>query len=239
MEKLFNRTETCLEVVRPREAWFELAPWPETETPFALRWSNRPGYPAPAWTLDVPRWPSSPGTSSAARPTLRVWWNPDQDAPAAGGLDRGPDFELDSGRAADPVPIEGNGVIVESVRVEDHPVETRPGAREIKTCLVVRLAHAPGKPISVRPRGLVLAGSEQRFYAAAARTTALFWPVTRDEAAAMLTGLSLYSVEAFKAQAERRGFSIEMRDLAPPTPDDFPPQEIPIRGTGLSVMPLE
>src|SRR5207248_2134554 len=88
--------------------WFApaLAPWPLTDTPFALRWSNRPGYPAPAWTLDVPRWPSSPGTSSAARPSLRVWWNPDQVAPASGGLDRGADFDLDSGRPADPVPIE-------------------------------------------------------------------------------------------------------------------------------------
>jgi hypothetical protein len=239
LEKRFNPSESCLEVVRPRALWFEVAPWPETETPFALRWSNRPGYPAPAWTLDVPRWPSSPGTRSAARPSLRVWWNPDQDAPAAGGLDRGPDFDLDSGRASDPVPIEGNGVVVESVRVEDHPVETRTGIREIKPCLVVRLSHAPGKPISVRPLGLVPAGSEHRFYSAAARTTALFWPVTHDEAGAMLTGLGLYSVEAFKANAERRGFSIEMKDLAAPTPDDLPPQEIRIRGLGVSVMPFE
>jgi hypothetical protein len=187
----------------------------------------------------VPRWPSSPGTRSPSRPALRAWWNPDQDEPASGGLDRGPDFELDSGTAADPVPIGGDGVVVESVRVEDHRVETGPGVREIRSCLVVRLSHAPGKPISVRPLGLVAAGSEHRYYSAAARTTALFWPVTRDEARATLTGLALYSLEAFKARAERRGFSAEMRDLAAPTADDLPPQVVPIRGLGVSVLPLE
>ena len=130
-------------------------------------------------------------------------------------------------------------MIVESVRVEDHLVEVRPGAREVKSCLVVRLEHASGKPIAVRPTGLVPAGSEQRFYTAAARTTALFWPITKDEAGAKLTGLSLYSLNAFKAQAERRGYSIEMRDLPIPRPDDFPPQEVPIREVGVSAMPLD
>ncbi len=76
----------------------------------------------------------------------------------------------------------GNDVIVESVRVEDHRVETRPGVQETKSCLVVRLSHSPGKPILVRPIGLVArARREQRCYTAAAKSTALYWPVTRDE----------------------------------------------------------
>ncbi|WP_406695658.1 vWA domain-containing protein [Singulisphaera sp. Ch08] len=239
LEKAFSRFETSLSVVRPREVWYELEPLGNGEVPFSMRWSNRSGYPAAAWTLDVSRWPSSPGTPSPARPILRCWWNPDQDTPASAGLDRGPDFDLDTGRAANPVPVEGDHVTVESVRVEDHRVEISHGAWEIKSCLVVRLGHSPGKPIAVRPVGLVPAGSEQRFYTSAAKTTALFWPVTRDEAGAMLTGLKLFSVNTFKAQAERRGFSTEIRDLPIPRPDDVPPQEVPIQEVGVSVMPFE
>ncbi|SIO60649.1 hypothetical protein SAMN05444166_6473 [Singulisphaera sp. GP187] len=239
LEKAFSRFETSLSVVRPREVWYELEPLGASEVPFATRWSNRSGFPAAAWTLDVSRWPSSPGTPSPARPILRCWWNPDQDTPASAGLDRGPDFDLDTGRAASPVPVEGDHVTVESVRVEDHRVEIRHGAWEVKPCLVVRLGHSPGKPIGVRPVGLVPAGSEQRYYTSAAKTTALFWPVTRDEAGAMLTGLKLYSINTFKAQAERRGFSTELRDLPIPRPDDVPPQEVPIREVGVSVMPFE
>lgn len=239
LEKAFSRFETSLSVVRPREVWYELEPLGAPEVPFALRWSNRSGYPAAAWTLDVARWPSSPGTVSPARPILRCWWNPDQDTPASAGLDRGPDFDLDTGRAASPVPIEGDNVLVESVRVEDHRVEVRHGTWEVKSCLVVRLVHGPGKPIAVRPVGLVPAGSEQRFYTSAAKTTALFWPVTRDEAGAKLTGLKLSSIHTFKAQAERRGFSSEMRELPIPKPDDVPPQEVPIQEVGVSVSPFE
>lgn len=239
LEKAFSRLETSISVIRPREAWFELASASQSEVPFSMRWSNRPGYPAAAWTLDVPRWPTSPGVSSPDRPILRLWWNPDQDSPASGGLDRGSDFDLGTGRPSSPVPIEGNDVIVESVRVEDHRVETRPGVREVKSCLVVRLSHTRGKPIVVRPVGLVSAGAEQRYYSAAAKSTALFWPVTHDEAASRLTGLNLYSLNAFKAHAERRGFAIEMRDLPIPRPDDVPPQEVPIREVGVSALPID
>ena len=107
LEKAFSRLETSLSVVRPREVWFELTPLAEPDAPIGLRWSNRSGYPAPAWTLDVSRWPTSPGAASPARPNLRIWWNPDQDSPASGGLDRGPDFDLGSGRAASPVADRG------------------------------------------------------------------------------------------------------------------------------------
>ena len=122
--------------------------------------------------------------------------------PASGGLDRGPDFNLDTGRAADPVPIEG-AMCRRGVRVEDHRVETG-RCLGVKSCLVVRLGHSPGNRSGcVRLAWFPPApsiGSTRR-----GQTTALFWPVTRDEAACELTGLSLYSIKTFKAQADAAG----------------------------------
>jgi len=239
LEKKFNRLETSLSVVRPREVWFELAPSSRPEAPFSMRWGNQSGYPAAAWTLTVPSWPASPGVSSPDRPIVRAWWNPDQDSPVSAALDRGPDFEVGSGQASSPIPLEGNNVVLESVRVEDHRVAVQPGIFEVQSCLVVRLRHTPGKPVLIRPFGLATAGAEQRFYQQAGRTTALFWPVGRDEASARLLGIHLYSLNNFKAQAERRGFSAELRDLPIPRPDDAPPQKVPIGESGLFALPFK
>jgi len=231
LEKAFDPRETRLQVLRPWETWIEVQPWPTAQTPFALRWGNQPGYPAAAWGLDVPEWPASPGTATPARPAVRAWWDPDRRTPPAGSLDRGPDFDLDATGGTPPLRIDGDEVRLLGVGVEDHPVETAPGRRESKPCLVIRVAYAPGKPVWVRPKGLNPAGHEHRFYAEARRYTGLFWPVTRDEARDSLAGLEFVSLTDFKARAERRGFALELRTLGPPEPNDVRPRAVGMPAT--------
>ena len=96
--------------------------------------------------------------------------------------------------------------------------------RETVSCLVVRLTHPPGRPVWVRLRGLTPRGQEQRFYTAIGHSTALFWPITGEEASQGLAGLSFYSVTAFKARAHARGFYVELDGLAPPAPGDLRPE---------------
>jgi hypothetical protein len=217
LEKLFNRRESILQQIKPREAWFDVAAVPGAAAPFAVRWGNQPGYPAPAWRLDVPEWPVP------ARPAPRVWWNPDQDTPWAVRLDRGRDFDGPSELAGRALQVEGDAVGLENVRVEEHVVETQPGVRTAQKCLVVRLVYAPGRPLWAQVGGVNPAGQEHRFYQSANRYTGLFWPVTEAEAEKNLARLGLLSLTAFKRTAEQRGFTLEMPDLPAPEPNDRRP----------------
>jgi hypothetical protein len=222
LEKLYDRRESMLQQIKPRAAWFELGPVPGQ--PFAVRWANQPGYPAPAWALDVPEWPTLAGPPPGpARPVPRVWWNPDQDTPRAVTLDRGRDFGALSELTGRPLQIEGDAVTLEDVRVEEHVVETQPGVRTPQSCLVVRLVYAPDRPIWAEVRGVNAVGEEHRFYQSANRYTGLFWPVTAAAAEKALTRVGLISLAAFKRTAEQRGFALEMKDLPAPSGNDGRP----------------
>jgi hypothetical protein len=228
LEKDYDPRENALQQLKPRQTWIEAEPASGHTVPYSLRWGYRAGYPAPAWSLDVPEWPALLGGRTLAPPVVRAWWNPDQQTPPAGTLDRGADFQALPDLAGRVVQVEGDAIVVEGVAIEDHPVETRPGVVAVQSCLVVRLSHARNRPVWVRPLGLDPAGQEHRFYAACDRYTGLFWPVSREGAAA-LAGLSLYSLAAFKSEAERRGFVLELGNLKAPAADEVwprPPVEL-------------
>src|SRR5262249_37200084 len=183
LEKNPDPRETTLQLIKPRETWMELRAEPESRARFALRWNAVNDYPAPAWVLDVPEWPVLAGTQTPATPLLQVWWNPDQETAAAAALDRGADFRTLTQLRQKTVQVDGDKVVIESVQVEEHLVASRRDRKLEKTsCLVVRLSHAPDRPVWVRLQGLDAAGQEHRFYTEANKYTALFWPVTEEQA---------------------------------------------------------
>src|SRR6185437_5058278 len=183
----------------------------------------------------VPAWPGSPAPS---KPVVRAWWNPDREAEPAGILERGNDFQVDlappSGDPGRTVRLKSTAIVLESVRIEEHLVETGPRAgeptqapvppspREPKTCLVVRLSHDPGQPVWVRPRGLVPDGSEHRFYTSAGKYTGIFWTVNADQARQFLTHIEVVALNDFKADCERQRYMVELGGLRPPEPGSLP-----------------
>jgi len=229
LEALVKRGETSLRQFKPREVWMELKPQLNQEDRFALHWGNMEGYPAPAWRLDVPEWPRDLGTGGPARPALRVWWNPDQEPPWTARLEKPTDFQ-------DPLQLrnrerkgaDGESTTIESVSVEDHRVEVEPDRYEEQSCLVIRMSHAPNKPVWVRPRGIDLAGLSDHFYTSANKYTGLFWPITEDGVKKDLDAIDVYLLEEFKREAVKRGFHIEMQGLTPPDSSDRPPRTIPL-----------
>jgi hypothetical protein len=159
-----------------------------------------------------------------APPRVRVWANADQETPLAATLDRGADFDGPRDLANRSVQVEGDPVVIEDVQVEEHMVETRPGVREPRSCLVVRLRHALNKPVWARPHGLNVAGHEHHFYTPVGSSTGLFWPVTAEQADKGLSGLSLISLATVKRAAEQRGYKLELLDLSTPQANDFRPE---------------
>ena len=224
LEKTQDPQATTLEEIRPRQMWIELGPGAHVSTACALRWHNQPGYPAPAWGLDVPDWPADPQTQAPARPVVRVWWSPDEQMPADASLERGHDFDALVGLAGQQVRVADDVVTVEDVAVEQHVVQTAPGLRQPQSCLVVRLKHPPNRSVWTRVTGPNTAGAEHRFYTRIGRYTGLFWPVTADEADEQLKRVGLVSLEEFKAKAHQRGFVLDMDQLPPPEPGDRRPR---------------
>lgn len=234
LQKTPDKSETVLEMLKPRDAWIELEPQTEGRPIFSQRWGYLAGYAAPAWSFDVPQWPrqaskAADGTTrlgGPARPTVRIWWNPDQETTFATRLDRGNHFNTLPELTKRQIQVDGDMITIDSVQIEDHYVETRPGLREVKSCLVVRISHALGKPVWSAVAGFQPEGHEHRFYSLPNKYTGLFWPVTQ-ATSAQLTRLSLISLSDFKKDATKRGFSMELKDTPiPQVNDNRPPQPV-------------
>ncbi len=222
LEKTVDRRETVLEQIKPRETWIELKVPPEVETGTSVRIGAMVGYPAPAWSLDVPAWPNFGKTTTAARPVIDLWWNPDEAARAGAELP----LHLLLDERQRPVVMKGEkNVIIESVNWERHRVEVERGVFDTRDCLVVRLRHDNARPILTRIGGLELAGAEHRFYANANKVAALYWFADKNAKAQLDEArLRLISVSAFKDEATQRGNWLQIRDLSSPEPTDFRPR---------------
>lgn len=229
LEKQPNSESATLALEKPTEAWFEVVPPTNVANPFVQVWNYEYGYPAPCWSLNVPNWPVTPVGQAPASPTVRAWWNPDQFSPPAATLLVGADFKTYRDIRNRSLTVDGNSVIVQSVHVENHLVETTSAQPRSQSCLVVRVSHGPKNPapthkISVRVGGISVIGREDRYYSASGTYTVLLWPVTEDEAETM-TDLRVYSLTDFKNNAERRGFATEISGIGPPDPNDARPQK--------------
>jgi Mg-chelatase subunit ChlD len=215
LEREAQSDAPTLRQAKPTAVWIEIRPPADVKESFGVRWKTEYGYPGPSWSFDVAQWPSSPEGQGKelAPPTVHAWWS-DQ-VPESASL-KGSSFNNQI------VPLKGDQIIVESLEFEDHRVETRPGHKEMQHCLVVRLGQVKDKPYWVKLNGIKPAGEEHRFYKEAGKYTGLFWPVTKDQAVEELTGLSLFSLNDFKQEAERRKLSLEMPLPEPKANDDRP-----------------
>lgn len=224
-----DTTGPYLSLHKPGLTWFELKPR-TAATPFAVQWRPQIPSPAPLWSINVPEWPAIDENQGPDWPTLRVWWHPDAHRSMT-MVQRGEQFQTPAGISHLKVLTrEGDTVTIESVQVELHHVEMRPGeAREPIPCLVVRLEHPAGKPYWIDPRSLAdleIAGHEHRYFAGVGKYTGLFWPVTQSRMDAALKNLGLVSVAQLRRDAEDHGRHLELQ-LGPPRADD-PPVELPV-----------
>ena len=120
------RTADAITVSRVGDVWFEVRPVVPNPTPVAVRWKAAPGYPSPAWGLDVPGWPPFPGGKAASSPAVEAWWNPDGPFPAAGT------WNLPAGKSllavkGESVPLGDTAVTLESVTAEELAVAVLAG----------------------------------------------------------------------------------------------------------------
>jgi hypothetical protein len=90
----------------------------------------------------------------------------------------------------------------------------------------VRLSHEPGRPVWVRPRGLLPDGSEHRYYTAAGKYTGIFWTVNADQARQRLTHFEVIALDDFKQDCERRRHAVTLDGLHPPEPGSLAPLDI-------------
>jgi hypothetical protein len=231
LENQAYRTADVLTLPQPREVWLELR---KTGSPFSLRYGVIGGYPAPAYSLDVPVWTTrlAPnGQRVPVTPQLRCWWSPDEPAAVqaslsttatAAGLSLLDRVEQDL----------GSGVLVENIRLEGARVEVLPGLLERRDCVAVRLRFPSEQPVFAQLAGLNFTNSEHRFYLSAGRYIGYFWregaTLTEAEVRASLNRLDAINVGTFKKRAEERKFYRELNELSLPSPDDVRPPPIPV-----------
>ena len=222
--------------VKPRLAWFRIEADDGDRSPeeFSLRWHERMFYPGPVWQLDVPQWIKDIAGTGPARPRLNAWWCNPEDNPSP--VRR---FSLSgAGNARNlsgTCPVDdGKTVRIESIEIEDHPIEVAPGKpMENKSCLVVRLAFPENSPYIVDPKGLEgveTAGFEHRLYTRANKYTGLFWPVNEPQFQ-QFTKLSLISLDAFRSEASKQKNTAEFK-LKQPRDDDPTPDPLVSVGAG-------
>jgi len=149
-------------------------------------------YPATAWSVALSVWPLDEQTGKPAAATLEAWWwPPGQELPVAARLTKPP--------SKTPVPWrteqDGGLVTLEGLGIERCRVE---GGDTVQG-LVVRLSHPPDQePVFVQLEKWQ-GGQEHRFYRQAGKYTAVFYPMTEEEARQQT--VLLLSVAAFKKHA--------------------------------------
>jgi hypothetical protein len=222
------KPDSILRQVQPRVTWLELKP-PQGNTNFAVRWGNLLGYPAPAWSLHVPRWPPRRGRAEAARPELEAWWM--TEAPAAATLEWTRDEGLERAfRGTKDLGSGGNvKIAIDSVGFETRRVQSAPDVQPRDGhCLVIRARYPKGHEIWLEPIGLNLEGQnsllcqEHHYDEMAGQYTCVFWPLTEDQARNQLEGLKVVLVEEFKRAALHIGMRLEQS----PSPDDTRPNPV-------------
>lgn len=232
LEKKNDFQTPVMQQIKPRETWVEIATADENDN-FSQRWHYQPGYPAPAWSVDIPQWPQrkligGAISSAPAKPVVRAWFSPDQ--PVKGLLlERahafGSPFDLKNQR----VTVANQSVVIESVLLEDNIVETKypnptqPAKVGLQSCLVVRISYAKNNPVWVRLNGLVLGGEEHHFFTKANKYTGIFWPVTREQANEILKSIEVISLSDLKQQAVQYNDFLEINDVYEPRASDKRP----------------
>ena len=213
-------SQSALRQVNPAFVWFGLEPT-EGQGPFQLRVREKGEFPAAVWQLDVPQWLNNTA-KSPDRPVLKAWWIPENVGYQAS-------VNLDAPLDVDHLVVDaddGSRVTIESIRVEDHRIETAPGtAPELVSALVVRLAYPKGKPFLVGQTKLgkdAAERSEQRVFTSSDKTTAIFWPVTRSQIESGLKRLDLISLDAARRQAEQAKDFVQIRLAKPRAEDNLP-----------------
>jgi hypothetical protein len=230
MEKKPGAGETVIRQVWPGNVWLEAEPAGVSSGGATVHWGKAFGYPAPIWRVDVPGWPASGGGPAA--PKLHAWWSPEREGPGR-VLRRGADYRSLRDLIGD-IGVAGDEVHLDGVTVERRWVETQPGKRAQRWCLVVRASHAPGKPLWARlETTLGLAGQEHRFHTSAARYAGLFWfsgletrEAVQEQLDDKLSSLQLISVAAFKREAEERQLFAEFNDLSTPAAQAGGPRQV-------------
>ena len=225
LESNGSRAGNVLSVVRPDQTWIEVLPVQAEATPYRLAWNSCWGYPSAAWRLNVPQWPCDEQKELAGS-QVKVWWSFRGGSAPDAILHRPGDFAKLSELHHREVVIQGRKVIVESVGVEDHAVQTGPDQREQQTCLVVRLRYPADQTVWAKPWGDETVGAEHRFYHDIGHYVGLFWPVTKDSVDASLQRLELTSLETFKRSAQKQSNIVEFDKLPPPDPNDVGPQPV-------------
>jgi hypothetical protein len=224
LERLADARETTLRLIRPRDIWFELAATGDDANTIPTRYTEREGFPAPTWVIDVPDWPGDARGDTPIRPMLRAWWREELEAPPARVLRGGEDFDVDA-RTFSPrtIAVAADSVTIDGVGVEEHTVEVADRVWEKRPCLVVRLSYKE-RPFRVRPAGVSFVGAEHRSYLAAKRYTGIFWTKTRDEVlgASRQLRLELIARDDFQAACRQDGTTIELLLESPRMEETIP-----------------
>ena len=223
LERLVTPGESTLQLVRPRQVWWEVSPQGSESSMLAQEWTSSHAFPAPCWNLSAGPWPKQSTTQQAATPTVRVWWSPDLPANPSLRLQQGVDFQTFADLRGRMIEIDDRPVRIEQISVETHEVPTDTGKRELIPCLVVRLSHSPQAMIWAGIRGRGFQGREHRYFTSPGRYTGLFWPGTEPTAGGQIE-LELFSLDGFKQEAQTRNNFVEIRSLSTPDPNDAPPK---------------
>jgi hypothetical protein len=205
-----------LSLEKPGFAWFGLAP-ESSDMLTQLRWHERTTYPASVWLLQAPHWVSNAAGPSPARPRLEAWW-------LAGALG-----EKVNASATDGTQVhaeDGTAFTIECVRTEDHWIQNSGGGPlERVHCLVIRVAHPPGKPCLVdtdQMGGQRFERFEHRWYPRSAKYEGLFWPIARGQTNHGLDRLALLPIEPRLRAAESNHSHVELNLGVPRTQDRSP-----------------
>lgn len=193
---------------QPGFTWLELTGADGKRPPQTLTWGRDWNLPAAAFRLELPDWPIQRWSKTAA------WFWPDGRDQLLANDKLYARASVPIGRATPTVPT-GRLLaepVIESALWEERELDAPAGGTVKEKCLVIRVRHAPGRPVYVAldPEQSNV-GSLHEYFLGAARYTASFYRLANVETAHLI----VIDVEAFKKAAPHVEFIPDERYRAP------------------------
>ncbi|TWT75592.1 hypothetical protein Pla123a_31020 [Posidoniimonas polymericola] len=208
--------EQTLRVTHPEHLWIACG----DDADGAIDWTPVYGYPVSCWEVTC-----APESSASTGP-LQLWWTVPGQELSSLSLRRKEDFQQPADLAGRAWDLQGLAVKIERAAVESCVLPDEQGRPTRQDSLVIEVACQ--RPCLISVAGVDAAGRQQRVFHDAERSVARFWPVSAEQTAETLQGVTIVTLDDLKRFAQDQQQSLTFERLPAASPSE--PRPLPAAG---------
>ena len=224
LDKLAEKDQSVLSIIKPREIWWEINSDNGNKQNFISKISRRFDYPGNVWQFDIKGNFSNLKLDNLSPPKLSAWWTINQEVPFTVKLVKGIDYESWADLEGRYIDIDGKRILIKNCSLDEYPILSETGEFKKTKCFVIAITHPIDFPLILKTESVTSLNKEGHFYKGTGQTIYAFYPV--GIIPPLPTSLEFIPVERIKNNAEKNGLFLDFNSLPQPDSSDFYPDPI-------------